>query len=157
SANARYWLNEYRFDGLRFDAVHEIRDYGPRHVLQDIAEQVRASTDGRYIHLVAENSDNQAGWLKRKDKGRVRSSRIVERLAHHLIEPANHADRRFATRLQQVSGALLAKAQEDTAGFRWTRYLAANEVGAEPEQPTVSDDEANAFLAERRSSEMTLT
>jgi maltooligosyltrehalose trehalohydrolase len=69
SANARYWLNEYRFDGLRFDAVHEIRDYGPRHVLQDIAEQVRASTDGRYIHLVAENSDNQAGWLKRKDTG----------------------------------------------------------------------------------------
>ncbi|WP_291376415.1 malto-oligosyltrehalose trehalohydrolase [Devosia sp.] len=69
-ANARYWLNEYRFDGLRFDAVHEIRDYGPRHVLQDLAEQIRASTDGRYIHLVVENSDNHAGWLKRREHGR---------------------------------------------------------------------------------------
>lgn len=68
-ANARYWLNEYRFDGLRFDAVHEIRDYGPRHMLQDLAEQIRASTDGRFIHLIAENSDNQAGWLKRREDG----------------------------------------------------------------------------------------
>ncbi len=68
-ANARHWLNEYRFDGLRFDAVHEIRDYGPRHVLQDLAEQIRAATDGRYIHLIAENADNQAGWLKRREDG----------------------------------------------------------------------------------------
>lgn len=69
SSNARFWLNEYRFDGLRFDAVHEIRDYGPRHVLQDLAEQIRASTDGRHVHLIAENSDNQAGWLKRREDG----------------------------------------------------------------------------------------
>jgi malto-oligosyltrehalose trehalohydrolase len=63
-ANARYWLNEYRFDGLRFDAVHEICDNGPKHMLQDMAEQIRASTDGRHIHLIAENSKNQADWLK---------------------------------------------------------------------------------------------
>jgi maltooligosyltrehalose trehalohydrolase len=68
-ANARYWLNEYRFDGLRFDAVHEIRDSGPKHMLQDLAEQVRASTDGRHIHLITENSANQAGWLKRREDG----------------------------------------------------------------------------------------
>ena len=68
-ANARYWLNEYRFDGLRFDAVHAIRDYGPRHMLQDLAEQIRAATDGRQIHLMVENSDNQAGWLKRRVDG----------------------------------------------------------------------------------------
>ena len=29
-ANARYWLTEYRFDGLRLDAVHEIKDEGPK-------------------------------------------------------------------------------------------------------------------------------
>jgi malto-oligosyltrehalose trehalohydrolase len=65
-ANAKFWVNEYRFDGLRFDAVHEIRDAGPRHMLQEMAEQVRAATDGRYVYLVAENSDNQAGWMKRR-------------------------------------------------------------------------------------------
>jgi maltooligosyltrehalose trehalohydrolase len=68
-ANARYWLNEYHFDGLRFDAVHAIADEGPKHMLQDLAEQVRAATDGRHIHLVAENSLNQANWLTRRDDG----------------------------------------------------------------------------------------
>jgi maltooligosyltrehalose trehalohydrolase len=68
-ANARYWLNEFRFDGLRFDAVHAINDTGPRHLLQDLAEQIRASTDGRHIHLVLENSENHSDWLKRRDDG----------------------------------------------------------------------------------------
>ena len=68
-ANARYWLNEFHLDGLRLDAVHEIRDAGFRHMLQELAEQIRASTDGRHVHLVAENANNEAGWLKRRDDG----------------------------------------------------------------------------------------
>jgi len=68
-ANARYWVNEYRFDGLRFDAVHEIADTGPKHLLQDLAEQIRAATDGRHVHLIAENSMNQSGWLTRREDG----------------------------------------------------------------------------------------
>jgi maltooligosyltrehalose trehalohydrolase len=68
-ANARYWLNEYRFDGLRLDAVHEIRDFGSRHVLQEFAEEIRTSTNGRLIHLIVENANNQAGWLKRRNDG----------------------------------------------------------------------------------------
>jgi maltooligosyltrehalose trehalohydrolase len=65
-ANARYWLNEFHFDGLRFDAVHAIEDTGPQHLLKDLAEKLRTATDGRHIHLVIENSENQAGWLKRR-------------------------------------------------------------------------------------------
>lgn len=65
-ANARYWLNEFNMDGLRFDAIHAIQDNGPKHMLQDMAEQVRAATDGRHIHLVAENSHNHANWMRKK-------------------------------------------------------------------------------------------
>ena len=37
-------------------------------------------------------------------------------------------------RLQQVTGAAIAKAQEDTAFYRWIPLLSSNEVGAEPDE-----------------------
>ncbi|HVT35514.1 MAG TPA: alpha-amylase family glycosyl hydrolase, partial [Nevskiaceae bacterium] len=50
--NALYWLNEYRFDGLRFDAVHAIDD---RDFLVELARRVRAGTEpGRPVHLMLE-------------------------------------------------------------------------------------------------------
>ena len=86
----------------------------------------------------------------------LRSRATVDLLAGLMADPPTDAARRFVVRFQQVSGALLAKAQEDTAGFRWTRYLAANEVGAEPDEPCVAEAEANAFLAARQPGAMTL-
>ncbi|MGK9063670.1 malto-oligosyltrehalose trehalohydrolase [Stutzerimonas chloritidismutans] len=59
--NALMWLMEYRFDGLRMDAVHAIPD---RSFLTELAERVRAETEpGRYVHLVLENEDNRASLL----------------------------------------------------------------------------------------------
>jgi 1,4-alpha-glucan branching enzyme/maltooligosyltrehalose trehalohydrolase len=56
--NARYWLEEYRFDGLRFDAVHAIIDDSPRHILDEICASVPAGK-----HLVLENDANQARFI----------------------------------------------------------------------------------------------
>ncbi|MFP5340714.1 MAG: putative RNA methyltransferase, partial [Gammaproteobacteria bacterium] len=50
--NALYWVQEYRFDGLRLDAVHAISDDSPVHVLEDLSQRVRAATAGRHVHLV---------------------------------------------------------------------------------------------------------
>ncbi|MCZ0961210.1 malto-oligosyltrehalose synthase [Paracoccus benzoatiresistens] len=86
----------------------------------------------------------------------LRSRVVVDLLADLMMDPRTDEARALVCRFQQVSGALLAKAQEDTAGFRWTRYLPANEVGAEPDEPTVTAEEAEAFLARRRPSDMTL-
>ncbi|MGZ3235931.1 MAG: malto-oligosyltrehalose trehalohydrolase [Burkholderiaceae bacterium] len=59
--NAIYWLDEFRFDGLRFDAVHAISE---KDWLKEMAEQVRASmATGRHVHLVLENDDNMAQLL----------------------------------------------------------------------------------------------
>lgn len=44
----------------------------------------------------------------------------------------------FRTRFQQVTGALTAKAHEDTAEFRFNRCLAHNEVGADPDEPVLT-------------------
>ncbi len=59
--NAMYWLMEYRFDGLRLDAVHAI---GERDWLIELAERVRATVEsGRHVHLVLENDANDAELL----------------------------------------------------------------------------------------------
>src|SRR5258705_314981 len=39
--NARWWVRNFRVDGLRLDAVHAIHDEGARHILADVAAAVR--------------------------------------------------------------------------------------------------------------------
>ncbi|HET8744948.1 MAG TPA: malto-oligosyltrehalose trehalohydrolase [Ramlibacter sp.] len=57
--NALYWVQEFRIDGLRLDAVHAIHDEGSEvHVLEELSERVRRATQGRHVHLVLENEDN---------------------------------------------------------------------------------------------------
>jgi maltooligosyltrehalose trehalohydrolase len=68
--NAIYWVNEYHFDGLRFDAVHAIRDASAKHFLTELAERVRAAVSpARQIHLVLENDDNLSRFLTGKTEG----------------------------------------------------------------------------------------
>lgn len=70
-ANTLYWLEEFRFDGLRYDAVHAIVDDGRRHILTEIAETVRKQMPAdRHVHLVLENDDNEAKYLSRDPAGR---------------------------------------------------------------------------------------
>lgn len=65
--NALHWLEEYRFDGLRFDAVHAIRDPSPTHILTELGRTVRRRFEGRReVHLVLENEKNEA-WPLRRD------------------------------------------------------------------------------------------
>ena len=59
--NALMWLNEYGFDGLRFDAVHAIGDDA---FLDRLAGEVRAGVaPGRHVHLMLENEHNDADRL----------------------------------------------------------------------------------------------
>nr|WP_111298455.1 malto-oligosyltrehalose synthase [Paracoccus saliphilus] len=99
--------------------------------------------------LIADIADQAAQGL--------RSDAALRMLAAMWMNPNTWEEHAFVTRLQQVSGALLAKAQEDTAGFRWTRYLPANEVGAEPDEASVTGVDATRIMAGRRSSDMVLT
>ena len=68
--NALYWLEEFNFDGLRFDAVHAIYDDSETHFLKELAERVREGPGrDRHIHLMLENDNNTAGYLRWRKKG----------------------------------------------------------------------------------------
>jgi maltooligosyltrehalose trehalohydrolase len=67
--NALYWIEEFSLDGLRLDAVHAIKDDGPKHLLDELAERVRAAASPRPVHLLLENEDNHAFRLSRDERG----------------------------------------------------------------------------------------
>jgi malto-oligosyltrehalose trehalohydrolase len=65
--NALYWIDEYRFDGLRLDAVHAIRDDSGQHIVEEIAQAIAAGPGReRHVHLVLENDANSARLIDEK-------------------------------------------------------------------------------------------
>ena len=68
--NALYWLEEYRFDGLRFDAIDQIDDESQ--ILEDLAREVRERIAGRHVHLTTEDDRNVTFLHERDEGGRPR-------------------------------------------------------------------------------------
>ena len=58
--NARMWVRDFRVDGLRLDAVHAMYDFGARHILAELQENVQriANEQGRTVHVIAESNQN---------------------------------------------------------------------------------------------------
>lgn len=56
--NARYWLEQFAFDGLRLDATHSITDPSGKHILAELAELARGLSPRRL--LIAEDERNFA-------------------------------------------------------------------------------------------------
>jgi len=94
--NVLYWLQEFHFDGLRFDAVHAIHDDSHPDILEEIADAVRNGPGRRrHIHLILENDRNQAGYLRRSGGGlsRVFTAQLNDDLhhaCHVLLTGENH-------------------------------------------------------------------
>ena len=68
----------------------------------------------------------------------LRDRAVIDLLTRMISAPQSRAETALQRRFQQVTGALLAKSHEDTAGFRWTPNLATSEVGADPDVPATT-------------------
>ena len=68
--NALCWLEEYRLDGLRLDAINQIEDSSEEHILEAIARRVRERLPDRYIHLTTEDDRNITRLHRRDEAGR---------------------------------------------------------------------------------------
>ena len=56
-------------------------------------------------------------------------------------------DARLIVAFQQICGPVMAKGVEDTAFYRWSRLVALNEVGGDPDTFGISPGEFHAFAA----------
>ena len=113
--------------------------------------------------LISETIDKaRADWFA-ADDGIFEFLR--DTLTMDLIKPGRAAHsaprvRRFALKVQQFTGPMMAKSLEDTAFYRYHRLLALNEVGGDPAARALSVDafhEAMKIRASKWSHGMTAT
>ncbi|MGH7830852.1 MAG: DUF3459 domain-containing protein, partial [Candidatus Binatia bacterium] len=67
--NALYWIQEFRIDALRLDAVHAILDHSPIPFLQELSVEVATAARDlrRDVYLIAESAANDARVVRSRD------------------------------------------------------------------------------------------
>lgn len=83
TTNAVYWIDEFRIDGLRFDATQAIFDGSDEHILTRIAREARAAAKGRTLYLVAENESQQSFLVRPPDQRGYGLDALWNDDAHH--------------------------------------------------------------------------
>jgi maltooligosyltrehalose trehalohydrolase len=97
-ANVAYWIDEFRFDGLRIDATQAIYDDSPRHILADLSTTARRAAGDRKIVLVAENESQLVEHLEPTDQGGYGIDALWNDDFHHACRVAatGHAEFYYA-------------------------------------------------------------
>jgi maltooligosyltrehalose trehalohydrolase len=67
--NGRYWIEEFHFDGFRFDATHAIRDRSNEYIIRAVGKAAREAANPRSIILVAENDLQEAKMAQPLSEG----------------------------------------------------------------------------------------
>ena len=67
--NGRYWVDEFHFDGFRFDALHAIRDRSTEYIIGEVGRAARNAAGARSILLIAENDRQEARMVRPRSEG----------------------------------------------------------------------------------------
>src|SRR6266516_1574793 len=67
--NGGYWIEEFHFDGFRFDATQSILDNSDEYIVGAIGRAARKAAGARSIILVAENERQEANLIRPRSEG----------------------------------------------------------------------------------------
>ncbi len=67
--NGRYWIEEFHFDGFRFDATQSIHDKSREYIVGAIGRAARQAAGERAIILIAENETQEPKLVRRREEG----------------------------------------------------------------------------------------
>lgn len=88
--NARYWLEEFHFDGLRLDATQALFDDSEPHVIADIVRAARRAGDhlGKPVWVVAENEPQDTRLTRSPEVGGYGVNALWNDDFHHSAQVA---------------------------------------------------------------------
>ncbi len=89
--NALMWLRDFHIDALRLDAVHAIKDFGAKHILAELADNVSEleKNTGRRYYLIAECDLNDPKYIQNRDEcGYGIHAQWVDEFHHALLVTA---------------------------------------------------------------------
>ena len=67
--NGRYWIEEFHFDGFRFDATQSIYDKSPEYIVSAVGHAARQAAGKRAIVLIAENETQEPKLVRPRQAG----------------------------------------------------------------------------------------
>jgi maltooligosyltrehalose trehalohydrolase len=67
--NGRYWIEEFHFDGFRFDALHAVRDLSNEYIIGEVGRAARKAASPRSIILIAENDRQESRMVRPRIEG----------------------------------------------------------------------------------------
>ncbi|WP_438766369.1 malto-oligosyltrehalose trehalohydrolase [Kushneria sp. TE3] len=116
--NALMWIEEYRFDGLRFDAVHAIDNDA---FLLEMSERIKSRvSEMRHVHLMLENERNSASLLESAYTAQWNDD--VHNVLHALLTGehegyyADYCDRATDKLASALHGGFIFQGQNDRRG-----------------------------------------
>lgn len=94
--NARYWIQEFHFDGLRIDATQSILDASNEHVISELVRACRAATSRRLV-MIGENEPQHARLMRPIEDGGSGLDGLWNDDYHHsaLVAATAHSEAYF--------------------------------------------------------------
>src|SRR5260370_11926323 len=81
--NGRYWIEEFHFDGFRFDATQDVIDKSEEYIIGAVGRAARAAAGKRMLILIAENEPQEAKLARPPNEGGDDIDGLMNKDFHH--------------------------------------------------------------------------